>query len=257
MSQQRHRGAVTQRHGNHAAASQCLEPVRSRSASPVRGRRRSAIRVPPTCGSAVVGSGVDRGERDAARCGDRGRCRPPRTRRHVRRLLRPGLYRCRAGGATVEHLHCRGSTAAAVVRGYSAGLLSFSQRRTQRAERYPDHLRISPDRTLPPDAVHLRRRAPGRNVALVSRDITNWRCDRGRDRRGPAVGNSQQIRRARGGPVNGIHAFQGGGARSLAPGGPTEARDRPCADGQPTPGAPATGTGVRAAPARPSSARGV
>ncbi len=196
----------------------------------MRGRRRSAIRVPPTCGSAVVGSGVDRGERDAARCGDRGRCRPPRTRRHVRRLLRPGLYRCRAGGAAVEHLHCRGSTAAAVVRGYSAGLLSFSQRRTQRAERYPDHLRISPDRTLPPDAVHLRRRAPGRNVALVSRDITNWRCDRGRDHRGPAVGNSQQIRRARGGPVNGIHAFQGGGARSL----PRAAQPRRGTDRAPT-----------------------
>ena len=141
----------------------------------------------------MVGSRPDRCDRHHHRLRLRSGLRRQGTRRRLRRDLRPGLRRRRAGRAPVRNFHRRHPAAADPVRRGPRRLLPVPRREVHRAQGHPDQLRLPADRAFPADAVHLGRRAADRDGPLVLRgrparraanaDADADRCGTGPDRR--------------------------------------------------------------------------
>ena len=184
-----------------------VEPVRSRSASSADGRRRSTLRVRAPCGSAVVGCGADRGNRNPRRFRDRSRFRQRRTGHHICSLLRTGMHRRCTARPAVQHLHRRSPAAAAVVRRGSVGLFHTARSNVRWIQGHCDQLRVPADRTLPSDAVHLGRRTADRDDPLVPGHVTQPAIGTCRRHRRGTSHTTRQIRRVVGDAVLGVRAF--------------------------------------------------
>ena len=133
-----------------------------------------------------MGCGPHRGRRVVARI--RPRLRRAGAERALLRVLRLRLPGRSARGATGRGVHRGHPTASDPVRHRSRRVLRDAQRRDPGHEGHPDQLRLSADRTLPADVLHVGGSAPDRRRTLVLRhlDPAGNTCRRGHAVRGRA-----------------------------------------------------------------------
>ena len=175
-------------------------PVRSkrvRSACPVGGCGRSPLRAAPRTRHPLVGGGMLAATAAAvgfaydAGTGDKD------SQRRLLGLLRRGLPVGGARGAAVGRLLGGHPAAVDPLLRRPDGLLRLPRQQDHRHQGHPDQLRLSADRALPADVLHVRGGAGDRPGPLVPRLVDTASDTQGRRGRShPSGGRSAGCRRA-------------------------------------------------------------